>query len=168
MGTDDEGLTRSDIRERAIARLGKAFPELAGQSVYFPGGLGRPKQVRRLPDVETSQQARKAGCGGLFADGKGVCGDQRVLNPWGLPYLCSICLALNRTTQASVLPPRLQGRPDAKTRAERLAELAKVREGFIRYADDRLHLDEDWHALSDVANDLRELDVEIRMLEAQR
>jgi hypothetical protein len=46
-----------------------------------------------------------------------------------------------------------------------MSELLRHRETFIQYAADRLE-DEDWHGLSDAANDLRELDVEIRMTEA--
>lgn len=68
----------------------------------------------------------------------------------------------------SMLRAKLRAPSDDKDPEHRLAELAQIREGFIRYARDRLLLDEDWHALSDVANDLRETDVEIRMLEAQR
>lgn len=52
--------------------------------------------------------------------------------------------------------------------AERLCVLAQLhrhRATFIEYARHRLE-DEDWHGLSDAANDLRELDVEIRITEA--
>lgn len=46
-----------------------------------------------------------------------------------------------------------------------MAELVRHRATLIEYASHRLE-DEDWHGLSDAANDLRELDVEIRMTEA--
>lgn len=48
-----------------------------------------------------------------------------------------------------------------------IAELLRHRATFIEYARHRLE-DEDWHGLSDAANNLRELDVEIRMTEAQQ
>lgn len=57
----------------------------------------------------------------------------------------------------------------AHERADVRAELTKLRSRratYIQYAKDRID-DEDWHGCSDAANDLRELDVEIRMLEAQ-
>jgi hypothetical protein len=65
----------------------------------------------------------------------------------------------------SRLPPKL--RAPKPGRSPRLKALYRIRQGLIRYATDRLTLDEDWHALSDAANDLREVDVEIRMLESQ-
>lgn len=45
-----------------------------------------------------------------------------------------------------------------------LKDLLRHRETYVNYAKERIE-DEDWHGLSDAANDLRELDVEIRMLE---
>lgn len=51
--------------------------------------------------------------------------------------------------------------------ASQLATLRDRRRVYIEYARHRID-DEDWHGVSDAANDLRELDVEIRMLEAQR
>jgi phage-related protein len=53
----------------------------------------------------------------------------------------------------------------AKKTRKRLEKLQRHRATFIEYALQRIE-DEDWHGLSDVANDLRELDVEIRMTEA--
>ena len=51
------------------------------------------------------------------------------------------------------------------TRARPMDELQRHRATLIEYARHRLE-DEDWHGLSDAANDLRELDVEIRMTDA--
>lgn len=63
------------------------------------------------------------------------------------------------------LPTESVGKPTSRTRP--LDELLRHRATFIEYARHRLE-DEDWHGLSDAANDLRELDVEIRMTEAQQ
>lgn len=46
----------------------------------------------------------------------------------------------------------------------RLDTLYDRRAVYVQYARHRID-DEDWHGVSDAANDLRELDVEIRMLE---
>jgi hypothetical protein len=56
---------------------------------------------------------------------------------------------------------------DREHRADDLAHLRARRENYIRYLRDRID-DEDWHGASDAANDLRELDVEIRMTGARR
>jgi len=53
---------------------------------------------------------------------------------------------------------------DDEPRVLRLAELRRRRETLVDYARDELEAG-DWHGLSDAANDLRELDVEIRMTE---
>lgn len=52
------------------------------------------------------------------------------------------------------------GRPTIPSRA--MATLNAHRRTLVQYAKDRIE-DEDWHGLSDAANYLRELDVEIRM-----
>lgn len=49
---------------------------------------------------------------------------------------------------------------------EESSELEKLKERknlFIMYLEEKV-LEEDWHGVSDVANDLRELEVEIRIL----
>lgn len=53
----------------------------------------------------------------------------------------------------------------AKKARKRLEKLQRHRATLIEYARHRLE-DGDWHGLSDAANDLRALDVEIRMTEA--
>lgn len=45
-----------------------------------------------------------------------------------------------------------------------IEDLYRHRVTYIKYALERIE-DEDWHGLSDAANDLRELDVEIRMID---
>lgn len=50
---------------------------------------------------------------------------------------------------------------------EQLAKLRERRRVYIEYARHRID-DEDWHGVSDAANDLRELDCEIRMLATRR
>lgn len=52
----------------------------------------------------------------------------------------------------------------ADRRHQRLLECREHREIYIQYARHRIE-DEDWHGVADAACDLRELDVEIRMLE---
>lgn len=54
--------------------------------------------------------------------------------------------------------------PQALRPPPRRTSLQERRANFITYLRDRID-DEDWHAVSDAANDLRELDVEIRMTE---
>lgn len=48
-----------------------------------------------------------------------------------------------------------------------MPELLRHRATFIEYLRHRIE-DEDWHGASEAANDLRELDCEIRMTEAAR
>lgn len=50
-------------------------------------------------------------------------------------------------------------------KGEHLAAARRRRVNYITYMRDRIE-DEDWHGVSDAANDLRELDCEIRCLEA--
>lgn len=66
----------------------------------------------------------------------------------------------------SALPMKLRGTGDAvpEPPPERLSKLVEYREVLITYMKYQTAA-EDWHAVSDVANDLRELDVEIRMVE---
>lgn len=67
----------------------------------------------------------------------------------------------------SVLPMKLRGpSPSGGKMAplDRIAQLGEYREVLITYLRYQTAA-EDWHAVSDVANDLRELDVEIRMVE---
>lgn len=45
----------------------------------------------------------------------------------------------------------------------RIGVLKSSRETLLDYMDSKVHL-EDWHAVSDAANDLREIDLEIQIL----
>ena len=54
----------------------------------------------------------------------------------------------------------IDGEPPASPKL--LEGLERHRATLVQYVKDRIE-DEDWHGLSDAANDLRELDVEIRM-----
>jgi len=49
--------------------------------------------------------------------------------------------------------------------ATRLTDLERLREKTIDYLRAKVG-DEDWHGVSDAANDLREIDVELRVLSA--
>jgi len=64
-----------------------------------------------------------------------------------------------------VLAERPRAVASASPRVVALDEIHRRRETLVEYARDQLDA-EDWHGLSDAANDLRELDVEIRMTEA--
>lgn len=66
--------------------------------------------------------------------------------------------------QAQMRPAEPQPDPRLKGLTERLARLLRHRETFLTYIRDRLE-DGDFHACSDGANDMRELECEIRCVE---
>lgn len=73
---------------------------------------------------------------------------------------------IRQEIKSSILQSKLRGprEKDATPPAERLVKLAEWRRILKTYCQFQLD-SEDWHGTSDAANDLRELDVEIRMTE---